>query len=304
ADLKGIRVVLVAATGAWSESMLNRLVTFAGAGGSILWFWSDPQAPANAAMWNRHSDVRQKIPLPSGPVDPRAGPVGLVPADPTRPPLDLFEQTGRRTLQQVRITRRFGPLGRSKQMDLLRFDRGGAALTVRRVGDGRMAVAPFGLDPATSTLGREASVFVPLLHGLVDAWSSSASPIAFRPGQRVRLEHESKNPRWRLVGPSGLVNHRVRQFADRYRLNFEAPKQAGFVELFDGDERVDRVAVNFDPRESNPNRSPVPENRSPGEGSGGGSEEPSEGTPLWPWLVIAALGVLGLEMALLGVWSR
>ena len=135
-----------------------------------------------------------------------------------------------------------------------------------------MALAPFGLDPAGNTLGREASVFVPLLHAMVDAWSTPARPIACRPGQQVTVEHESKNPRWRLVGPNGSLNHRVRQFADRYRLSFEAPQQAGFVDLFDGPERVDRIAV--------------------------------EGTPLWPWLVVAALGVLGLEMALLGVWSR
>src|SRR5206468_13118494 len=96
---------------------------------------------------------------------------------------------------------------------------------------------------------------------------------------------------------------------------FPETRESGFYRVFTGDKLAGSVAVNVDPRESNLDSLSLSQIEALSEisrerlfATGGldleGLKNLREGRPLWHYLLLAALGLLGLEQALTVVWRK
>ena len=92
------------------------------------------------------------------------------------------------------------------------------------------------------------------------------------------------------------------------------PRKPGFYRVHRDGQVIATASVNVDPRESDPRPIAAATLRSDAGGDGSVVEIKGQGDlapvldvhgrPLWPWLVAAAMGALGVEMTLLSVWRR
>ncbi|MBB6429557.1 BatA domain-containing protein [Algisphaera agarilytica] len=204
---------------------------------------------------------------------------------------------------------------------LLRYRNGQPALASRPVGEGRLLAATFSPASDSGDLGKYA-VFVVLMQSLAEqltaATDSAGQALAGRPVTLVAdAEVDPQGPAPRIETPTGATdNNAVFTLAtDTPIATLPLADHAGFYAWRQGPATLGRAAVNLDPRESDLRTMPgdalasVLSERGAGNTalvSGGDSSAAlnTGGTGIWGWMLLAALGMLCLEMGLLGGWRR
>lgn len=175
-------------------------------------------------------------------------------------------------------------------MKLFGFDNGalGAAWVAR--GRGGVMLVNFTPSPTAGDIGKT-GMFVVLLHAIVDRLRSG--PTADEPlrvGDVLPIQ----------------VGEVVRDETGRVMDGLRPLDRSGFYERKTGED-LDWSAVNLDDRESDPRKIAQPPVFQPGDDRKSvfaKATSESRAEELWPWFVLAALAVLGLELALIawGGW--
>jgi hypothetical protein len=200
---------------------------------------------------------------------------------------------------------------------LLSFDDGTPALAMRSVGRGRLVLANFSPEEASSELGKH-GVFVALAQTLAqNLRPADALAVRRYVGQRLvhRLAPGMTATDVRVVDPQGQrVESTLNDEGTATQLHVAATRLAGIYRLQQDDHTLDAIAVNLDPAESDLQTVVVQQVRDALAGPGGASQVVAagawqrpfdlEGRPLWGWMILLAMACVGTELALLGWWRR
>ncbi|MEM6459817.1 MAG: hypothetical protein AAF710_10560, partial [Planctomycetota bacterium] len=204
---------------------------------------------------------------------------------------------------------------------LMRFRGGSPALAERAVGGGRVVAAAFSPSAETGGLGKE-GVFVALLNGLAGQLSRS------RPGETPTYAGRgltipadaSPDPSGgpavvRTPGGGTALDGVVSLGGDDARLDLPAAERQGFYVWTQGPAELGAAAVNLDPRESDPRKidpkvlaAELSAQAGISVAVGGASVASpggvGDGRPLWGVALLLAMGLLCVEMGLLGRWRK
>lgn len=309
AALAGASLVVVGQTLQLTPTLGQNLAEYARAGGSLLVFAGQhPLRDALVLPWSlgdRHTGQR----------------IGEIE--------DAAEMHGLGEATQDALTQL--PLGQTWQAGVLndaarplaRYANGGVALAAQPLGDGRVVAATFSPAAESGDLGKY-GVFVALTQHLAEQLTAHRGERAVRlPGQTLTIIADAAidpdGPPPAVVGPddttitaiafgqSGETRTAIVGASDTRRV--------GFYSLCQGPATLGWAAVNLDPLESDLRPMDVGVIVTQLERSGSGlaihagrdSTEAlaaQQGRPIWGWALLVALGVMGLEMALLGWWRR
>ncbi|MFW6059809.1 MAG: BatA domain-containing protein [Phycisphaeraceae bacterium] len=322
-DLRGVAAVLISDVGLMPERLIDALAAHLERGGEAALFCGSGPVDRNlAALADR---------LPPGPpwrvgerrdLGALGDAVTFAEADWSARLLSPFEMDGRRALQRIRVRQLWtiNELPEETRV-LLRFDDGTPALAERRLGQGRMVLANFSSARHASDLGKYGS-FVALIQRLAEVLRPRRAPA--RPAtagealtldvDQARLEPADVAPR--LTGPEGqpLSEGEIALQGQRIIASVPTARRPGFYRMVQGREVLATAAVNIDARESDlrridPERVRAALNETGVETTVQGARMTDDvlavrGQPLWGWLFVAALMMLGLEMALIAWWRR
>jgi hypothetical protein len=209
------------------------------------------------------------------------------------------------------------PQVRGEAEVLLSFEGGVPALASRAVDRGRMVLANCSPDTESSDLGKH-GLFVALVQVLAQNLRSTDT-LADRlyVGHSLRYEFAPEAPVTdvELVEPGGQsLASRISVDGTASRLQVSNTSRAGLYRVRRSGRDLDAVAVNLDPTESDLRTVDVqrlrqafsgPTTASPSDPSGGW-QKPIDlhGRPLWGWMMLAAMAMMGAELSLLGRWRR
>ena len=231
-----------------------------------------------------------------------------------------FDERTRAALMQIR----FGRVWSMAQLNpsakvLLTFNDESPALAVLPVGEGRLVVANFSPALSASDIGKHGS-FVALSHSLARYirpqrdWASHAivgAPIV----ANVTIPVGEAPGRFVIEGPQGkLFTPDLSRNGSRMTAALDRALVPGFYRILRNDLPAADIAINLDPRESDLRalddaaiagqlKSPEIQVEVKGQAAEGDVLQ-VRGEPLWHWFVIAAMGMIGLELLLLAVWNR
>lgn len=201
---------------------------------------------------------------------------------------------------------------------LLRYRDGGVGLTAHTVGAGQLLLANFSPAPEASDLARR-PLYLPLLHELLKslrAAPSSAEGCGIGAPCSTLLRGLSPLETLTCLAPDG------RRVQTSYALRgtealvaLPPSPEAGLQRIESSGRLRGCVAVNLDRRESDPSVLTAAQLQEQSAHARGGAavaaaaqlgaiDELREGRPLWPWALLAALGCLALEQALVQRWKR
>ncbi|MEM1107550.1 MAG: BatA domain-containing protein [Planctomycetota bacterium] len=206
---------------------------------------------------------------------------------------------------------------------LLRNDRGEPVLAGRPVGDGRVVAAAFSPSGDTGDLGKY-GVFVVLMQSLAERLTTRADTRRPDfPGRPIQIAAadavDPRGPAHRIETPDGQTAAGVVFGLDSGTASAVATvpvsDRAGFYTWRQGPATLGQAAVNIDPRESDLRELPSEALASTLEQKGvatasvngigdGGEALRFGGAGLWGWMLMGALGLLCVEMGLLGGWRR
>lgn len=202
---------------------------------------------------------------------------------------------------------------------LLTFSNGAPALAMRQIGAGRLLVASFSADVASSDFGKYGS-FVALTQSLArelrTASGGPSPPLVGRPWQSQRpIDPKLAESAIEVVDPEGRRSPAAVLSRDEERwLSLENPKRPGVYRFESAGRILAQTPVAVDPRESRLERLTAEEARRlmsrrnqtshviAAEEVSAAMEPP--GQPWWHLLAAVALGLLTVEMLCLLVWKR
>jgi hypothetical protein len=229
-----------------------------------------------------------------------------------------FDEQSRLAVAQIRFYRVWSATTVDPAAEiLLSFSDGTPALGSRIFGQGQFVLAGFTPDAVSTDLGR---------HGAFVAWMQilasslrpeSAGSQMYAPGVAFEFPHRFKeeNVELQVIDPDGNpVPVRVAQSPEGSSIAIPNPVLVGIHRVHDGRRTLAAAAINLDPRESD--LTPISaseleqhvgdrafESRNVVAG-GWAPAWQLEGRPLWGIFIALALGTLGLEQLLLGLWKR
>lgn len=320
--LDGAAAVFVGDTGVIPGVGVAALHRYMEMGGGMVFFLGDGQVVTSLEALNRLSEdgVLPWMPEVWGDLTAGGEAVVISGGDWGGPLLSRLDETGGEALAQVRVMRRWsgGALDERGHV-LLGYWDGVPALVWRGVGAGRLVLANMSPEATHSDLGKH-GVFVSLMQGLVEDLQGSQAP---KPGNVVgevtRFTTDALIERdgagLVVVHPDGETLVEAAFSIGEYGVSvgIHAPDAPGFYTVMQGDTALAVIAVNIDPRESDLRRVSADEIRlalrgeggQPGvEHSTGGAGLAIHGEALWGWWLLIGLGLLGLEMGLVGYWRR
>ena len=236
--------------------------------------------------------------------------------------LRIFDQRSQLVLSQIRIGRAWDVVSvRPEAQLLLKFSDGTPALAMTTVGAGKLMVANFSPDLSDSDLGKYGT-FVALVQGLVSNLQPKRTtrdrgivgqPLTFSSEQSIEAAEGGlavRGPDDRPIAHATFSNQ-----ADDLVVQLSSADSAGIYVASQHGEPIGMAAANMDPRESDLRRLDLDRLREKflARGTRAGVAAATDGDegalqwrgrPLWGWMLLVALAVLGLEMALVGYWRR
>ncbi|MDP7348646.1 MAG: hypothetical protein QF735_10455, partial [Phycisphaeraceae bacterium] len=237
------------------------------------------------------------------------------------PLLRDFDPRHRQAFAQIQFRRIWstGPVHAEAQVRL-RYSDGTPAMAVRAVGRGKLVVANFGCAVASSNLGKYGS-FVALMHNLM---RSVQSRIAAAGGATVGAPMrftapgpvEADGGALKVQAPDGaaMTDAAFELETGSLSVQLARAERPGFYRLMQGERTLATAAANLDPRESDLRRAPAEELTQQlqqhglgvdvHDATGDESVAHVRGRPLWGWMIVAAMVVLGIELALVAYWKR
>ena len=289
---------------------VDALVRFVERGGDLIILCGGGALAENLAAIEARSPG--SLPFLPGPAGDREG--RLIGGPARMAVLAEFDDATLLGLGQIRVGRqRSASAVREDALHVLTFDDGTPALSLRRLGAGTLALFNLSASPRAGDLGRHGA-FVALMQSL----ASDAGSEGFRPtlvGEPIALRcggGESERPT--ALDPAGNPLVGAIFLRDRLGLSvsIERTLLSGIHRVESAGRTIAMAAVAVDPRESLPAAlesraiealvsaapAPAPGSAADRASFGGG------GTPIWWLVVLAALGALALELALLAGWRR
>lgn len=212
----------------------------------------------------------------------------------------------------------FAPLPEARL--LLSYDNRQPALAARPIGGGRVVAATFSPATHSGEFGKYAA-FVVLMQSLAEQLTADGpAPPPTRPGHPLRITaHDAPNPQ----GPASIVQTPADTPAPNVAFALDhdtavatvpAADRAGFYTWKQGPASLGVAAVTLDPRESDLRRTPaealataLTQRHAATVAAGTGGDEAAldlRGRPLWGWMLLGALGLMCVEMGVLGGWRR
>ncbi len=315
--------VFVGYTGAWPDAAARALRGYVEAGGGLVVFSGSGPVDRNLAALDA-LDPRGLLPWQTtGLRDLGKGREALAISDGEwrSALLRAFDGRSREAMSQARFWRVWGagPVHPEASV-LLRFDDGSPAMAERPVGRGRVVLAAFSPDPTAGDLVKHGS-FVALIHGLIEGLepggAGSTGPLVGEPIRLAVAKSRVGGTGLHVVGPGehpvGTVD--IRATRDEVVAVVPRGERPGFYDLRLRDTTLATGAAHLDPRESDLSRmdpaavgamlttegGSVAVSETAAADGGDGREE---GRPLWGWALLAALGLIAVELGLLGYWRR
>lgn len=204
---------------------------------------------------------------------------------------------------------------------LLTYPSGQPALSSRPLGRGQVVAATFSPANDAGDLGKY-GVFVVLIQSLAEQLTTASDAVgqsfAGRPLQiTASSDIDPQGSASRIETPAGETANGVvfALDADRPVATLPVAEQSGFYTWRQGPAALGQAAANVDPRESDLRVMPG-EALAAALNQHGATEATTAtarrgeaaftfgGTPLWGWMLMAALGLLCVEMGVLGGWRR
>ncbi len=187
------------------------------------------------------------------------------------------------------------------------FDDGDPALVEREIGEGRLLVLAAGWQPKASQLALSTK-FIPLVFSLFDPGRSNAGADGYTLGEAIDFQPSETAT---IIGPAG-TSFKYSNSADLDQID-----QPGIYQFRDG-ESAFRFAVNLDESESRTEAlgedalerfdvilgKNVTTEQAKSNQRQLRDRELENRQRLWQWLLVTALGLLGLETFLGARWSR
>jgi len=338
ADLSRAQALVISDVAELSPAASDAVASYLHQGGGVLLFTGIASAPALFTSLQDASD--RFVKSQDAAANPAGATLPIMPWKPTQlrdfssspqpmritsgtwnsPVLTEFDESARQTLSQIRFhlawaVEQSNPLA----SELLRYNDNTPALSLMNIGTGRLIVANFSPSLQASDLGKYGS-FVALSHSIMrhlrprldsrsmatvcqPVFASVPIPVGEQPGAIV------------IEGPGGsTMTPQLSRSDSRMSVMLPRTKAPGFYRVLRNDQTVGEVAVNIDTRESDlrtldasamttlfKNDNITIDVQSAQAASDGLD---LRGQPLWHWFIIAAMGFIAVELALLTVWNR
>ena len=238
----------------------------------------------------------------------------------TAPVLADFDVTSRAALKKVRFGRVWSAgVLRNGAVRMLEYNDGTPALSAMPVGVGKIAICNFSPSMQCSDLGKYGG-FVALTHGLFHylrpTQQQHGRAIAGRtftyPASTSGAADEAELT---VLGPDERpCEVSVSAEGDKALVHFSRAALPGFYSIRQGGGEIACVAVNTDPRESDLRRADPVVLREHLAGDNmvlkihdhaqPGPILRMQGTELWYWFVLAAMGAIAAELVLLCLWKQ
>jgi len=325
ADMQNASAVFVGEVGILSDPLLAALHQYMDAGGGVVFFCGGGPVIKNLVALNSLAPDGM---LPWRPAAPRTGgnpgvmgePMTMTQGNWRSPMLRRFDEAGRSALLNVQFNKLWstGPVDENAHT-LLSFSDDTPALSWRGVGRGRLMLANFSPESSRSDLGKH-GLFVALMQSLAD----DMTPKRLHESGGVVGRSVTFSPRWPIdpTGPTAVVTGPDGSKADDASISLDGPgsviainhpSQPGFYFATQSGVPLGAIPINIDPRESDLRRITADElqaslntldaNPVAGLSQNIGAYD-VHGRALWGWALAGALGLLGIEMTLLGYWRR
>ena len=315
AGLAGSSKLFITHCGPLDDAAAGVLAGFLRRGGGIVWFLD---SEADAANLDRLEKAMAGTPLPLRVGALRktdnvgSGAQQIVTGDFKARLLRLFRGNLRQDLGLLEFYDFHAASATGSGKVLLRFGDETPAMAVAEHGLGTLVLMNFSVGEFSSNLARQ-RIFPAWVQDLVKQLDTrEPAPLAFVAGQLVTGEVWRDDLRRQpFTSPSGrVIDVRQEPLGERAGVSFAAA-ETGFYTLADGRLKY-AFAVNADPEESDLRRvdaAHLPAQLAAGQQSGFAAgqrdyDEIAHGRSLVPWLLLAALGAVLLELALQLVFRR
>ncbi len=322
AEMPDAQIVVIEGIEAFGETLATALSQYIHDGGAVLYFLSTPVDSVNLAALESITQKALPLPILLGSIVDYAGGereshAVFAEANFDDPMLRRFRESG--DLGTAHFYRLFSTerIGGQGQI-LIRYSDGNIALARTSYGAGSLLLCNFDLSRQGSDLARK-TLFVPLLHELLKGMRPHAAA-----GRELLVGHAAvATATWsdlsssiRFTNPAGeAVTANLERAGERVTIVFPETPDPGFYRVNDGDRDVAAAAVNVDSRESNLesltleqlqdlSRDARRQFAAVRAADASAVERYLEGLPLWPYLLLVALAILGLEQVLLLVMRR
>lgn len=313
--LAGANKLFITRCGPLDDAAANALAKFLHRGGGIVWFLDSATDKDNLTRLEK-AMATTPLPLKVGPLrksdNVGSGAQQIVTGDFKARMLRLFRGTLRQDLGLLEFYDFHAASATGSGKVLLRFGDETPAMAFTSHGLGTLVLMNFSVGEFSSNLARQ-RIFPAWVQDLVKQLDTrEPAPLAFAAGQLVTGEVWRDDLRRQpFTSPSSrVIEVRQEPLGERAGISFPA-EETGFYTLTDGRIKY-AYAVNADPEESDlrpVDKAHLPAQLATGQESGfaGGQrdyDEIAHGRSLVPWFLLAALGVLLLELALQLVFRR
>jgi len=323
ARIASAEAVFVGYVGRLSTEALQALYMYANQGGGVAIYCGDGPVADNLMGLRGVAKRVEILPWQVGPRRDLAADgefLRIAKGDWTVPALAEFDVRSRAALEQVRFGRVWaaGPL-KTGAVGLLEYNDETPAMSAMAVGAGKILVCNFSPSLQCSDLGKYGG-FVALTHGLFH----TLRPTQRQHGQAIAgktftvpadLTDGTDQAKVTVLGPDEHpCQADVSATGKRALVHLAHPSLPGFYSIRQSGREIACAAVNGDPRESDLRRADpiVLRGHLAGENmvlkihdqAQAGPILRLRGTELWYWFVLAAMAVVGAELALLCLWKQ
>ncbi|MDF3056701.1 MAG: rane protein [Rariglobus sp.] len=313
--LAGSSKLFVTRCGPLDDAAADALAKFLHRGGGIVWFLDSETDAANLQRLEK-AMATTPLPLRVGPLrktdNVGSGAQQIVTGDFKARILRLFRGNLRQDLGLLEFYDFHAASATGSGKVLLRFGDETPAMAMTGHGLGTLVLMNFSVGEFSSNLARQ-RIFPAWVQDLVKQLDAREPvPLAFAAGQLVTGEVWRDDLRRQpFTSPSGrVIDVHQEPLGERAGVSFPA-EEIGFYTLADGRLKY-AFAVNADPEESDlrvVDKAHLPAQLTAGQESGfaggqGDYDEIAHGRSLVPWFLLAAVGVLLLELVLQLVFRR
>lgn len=307
--------VFLTGCGPLDVAACEALAAFLFRGGGVVWFLDDAHDADNLRRFQRALETT-RLPLEVGPLRQVAnvsdGARQIASGEFKSPLLRLFRGTLRQDLGLLEIYDYHAASATGSGKILLRYDDDTPAMASVEHGLGTLVLMNFSVNELSSNLARQ-RIFPAWVQELVKRLDAAEPPPpAFTIGSTIDGEVWRADLRSQpLLSPSGrVVDVRQEPSGERATIRFQA-EELGFYTLTDGRIKY-AYAVNPDPEESDlrpVDRAHLPAGTDESRGREGFLEKQSDyeeiarGRPIAHWFILAAAGLLFVEL-LFQLWVR
>lgn len=318
ADLHAVDALLLSNVITLPADRLPAIQRYVEGGGALLVFLYGERVRAQMEALHRLAKQGEGLAfLPTEPVDVRRqgkGYVNLAEARFESRLLRIFKDPSAADLGKIRFYRFFLTTEPDPRAEvLLKFEDGTPAAARRAMGAGSILLCNFSPSPADSDLARQ-EVFPPLLHELLKGMASKEPERReFTPGIAASATIPPPKGAVTAAGPDGQS---IPIMVDKAGggVVIERAEKAGLYTITADGQEAAVIAVNIhpdetdlrtiDPRELQSERNRVSTYLVGTSGKDTPLEDLSKNRPLWPYLLLAAFGVLVIEQLVAGWGAR